>query len=69
MDIRKINQFFKIYSFGKNNKNITLWGAGIRSQTFTFVEDIGFACELAINHKKSNSVYNIAGNETISMKD
>ena len=61
--------FSKFIHLAKNNKNITLWGAGIRSQTFTFVEDIGFACELAINHKKSNSVYNIAGNETISMKE
>jgi len=47
--------------------NIELWGAGTRSQTFTFVEDIGKACELAIK-KGSSDTFNIAGSESISMK-
>ena len=64
---KNISVFSKFIESANNNKNFELWGSGARSQTFTFVEDIGLACELAINNKKSNSVYNIAGNETISM--
>ncbi len=53
----------------KINKNIELWGSGLRSQIFTFVDDIGLACELCINKQNSNNVYNISGNEVISMKE
>jgi len=50
-----------------NNDNIELWGKGTRSQTFTFVEDIGLACELVYHQNGLKEAYNISGNELISM--
>lgn len=52
----------------KNGNPITLWGKGNRTQTFTFVEDIGEACCLVIN-KKSTGIYTITGPEKITMKN
>jgi nucleoside-diphosphate-sugar epimerase len=51
----------------KNNQNLTIWGSGRREQVFTFVEDIGIACELAIK-KSATGIYNITGEESISTK-
>jgi nucleoside-diphosphate-sugar epimerase len=52
----------------KNDKPITLWGNGSRTQTFTFVEDIGEACSVSIE-KKAKGIYTITGPEKISMKN
>lgn len=50
------------------SENLELTGSGARLQTFTFVEDIGSACELAgIN--RSGGVFNVAGKELVSMKE
>ena len=46
---------------------ITLWGNGERQQIFTFVEDIGQACHLAIE-AMAQGIYHIAGPEVVSMK-
>ena len=51
-----------------SNQNIDLWGNGTRKQVFTFVEDIGYACELAIKNDNCNGVYNITGSESITMQ-
>ena len=52
----------------KKGKPITLWGSGSRTQTFTFVEDIGEACNRVIN-KKARGIFTITGPEKISMKN
>ena len=43
-------------------------GSGNRSQIFTFTEDIGLACRLAITNQ-SEGIYNIAGENSIKMKE
>jgi nucleoside-diphosphate-sugar epimerase len=58
----------KFVERARSNKDIELWGNGSRSQVFTFVEDIGHACRLAIEKSAVSGVYNIAGKESISMK-
>jgi nucleoside-diphosphate-sugar epimerase len=57
----------KFIKFAKQDKNIELWGSGSRSQVFTFVEDIGYACSLAMGNKSVNGCYNISGNKSITM--
>ncbi len=52
----------------KSSQNIELWGSGNRSQIFTFTEDIGLACRLAITNQ-SEGIYNIAGEKSIKMKE
>jgi len=59
-----IPRFLKL---AKNDKDITLWGTGSREQVFTFVEDIGHACDLAIK-KPKEGIYNITGSEITTMK-
>jgi nucleoside-diphosphate-sugar epimerase len=49
-------------------QDITLWGSGLREQVFTFVEDIAYACELALQ-KDAKGVFNITGGPAISMKE
>jgi nucleoside-diphosphate-sugar epimerase len=51
----------------KAGEDLTLWGSGGREQVFTFVEDVGLACELAIR-ANTTGVFNVAGVESISMK-
>ena len=50
------------------NKTITLWGKGMREQTFTFVEDIGEACHQAIS-KNSIGIYTLTGPDRVTMID
>ena len=57
----------KFIKLAKQDKNIELLGSGSRSQVFTFVEDIGYACRLAMENSSVNGIYNIAGNESITM--
>ncbi len=52
----------------KNGTPITLWGNGNRTQTFTFVDDIGDACCQVIN-KNSSGIYTITGPEKTTMKN
>ncbi len=59
----------KFIERAKCNSDLELWGNGSRSQVFTFVEDIGRACRLVIEKSAVQGVYNIAGNESTSMKD
>jgi len=59
----------KFIQLGEQNKKIELWGTGSRSQVFTFVEDIGYACRLATENPSVNDIYNIAGNESITMNE
>ena len=59
----------RFLDLSKKSKDLELWGKGSRTQIFTFVEDIGLACELLIKNKKSNTIYNITGDEIISMKE
>ncbi len=49
-------------------EDITLWGSGQRKQIFTFVEDIGYACELVLR-KDAKGVFNVTGGAAISMKE
>ena len=51
-----------------NNEKIELWGIGSREQVFTFCEDIGYACELAVKHE-SSGIYNITSGPAITMMD
>ena len=57
----------KFIKLAKENRNIELWGSGSRSQVFTFVEDIGYACTLPLDIKYVKGVFNINGNESITM--
>lgn len=67
--INKSKSVFSTFiNSAKRGNPITLWGKGGREQTFTFVEDIGEACSLAIN-KKSSGIFTITGPEKISMKN
>jgi len=59
----------KFIKFAKQDKNIELWRGGSRSQVFTFVEDIGYACILAMGNKSVNGIYNITGNKSITMSE
>tara|TARA_B100000315_G_scaffold260304_1_gene320716 strand:- start:3032 stop:3964 length:933 start_codon:yes stop_codon:yes gene_type:complete len=59
----------KFIEWAKCDNDLELWGKGTRSQVFTFVEDIGYACELAVEQYASYGVYHIAGNESISMRE
>ncbi len=43
----------KFIKLAKQDKNIELLGSGSRSQVFTFVEDIGYACRLAMETHQS----------------
>ncbi len=49
------------------SEELVLYGKGEREQTFTFVQDIGMACQLAIE-KQITGVFNITGGESVSMK-
>ena len=59
----------KFIDHAKSDKDIELWGNGTRSQIFTFVEDVGHACRLAIEKPAAHGVYNIASNESTTMKE
>lgn len=48
-------------------ETITLWGTGARQQIFTFAEDIGRACALAIETQKRD-VFHVAGPEVVTMR-
>ena len=58
----------KFISFAKENKDITLWGTGKREQVFTFVDDIGSACELALG-KSVTGIFNVCGASPSTMKE
>lgn len=45
---------------------LTLWGTGLRQQTFTFVIDIGYACVKAIE-RHASGIFHVAGPEAVSM--
>ena len=59
----------KFIKLAEQNQNIELWGSGSRAQSFTFVEDIGYACALAISNEKANGIYYIAGNQLTTMHE
>jgi len=59
----------KFLNLVKKDKNIELWGNGSRSQVFTFVEDVGFSCKLAIENPAVSGTYNITGNESTTMSE
>lgn len=59
-----IPRFIDLASHGKN---IEVWGSGRREQVFTFVEDIGLGCELAMLNSHGG-IFNIVGAETVNMK-
>ncbi len=48
-------------------EDITLWGAGTRAQTFTFVEDLARACEL-VWKRGVQDTFNITSGEVVTMK-
>lgn len=58
----------RFIDLAQNSKDITLWGTGGRQQVFTFVEDIGLACELAIK-KAVSGVFNITGPSAVTMRE
>jgi len=64
----KLGVIPRFIELAKNDEDITLWGTGSRKQIFTFVEDIGHACDLAIQ-KPKEGVYNVTGAESTTMKD
>ena len=49
-------------------QNITIWGSGKREQIFTFVEDIGLACEKACQNNAIVELFFITGTEAVTMK-
>ena len=59
----------KFIEQAKCDSDLELWGNGSRSQVFTFVEDIGRACRLAAERPAAHGVYNVAGDESTSMKE
>lgn len=59
--------FNKFIKLAMSNQDIELWGSGNREQVFTYVEDVGYAVDLAIK-KNKEGVFNITGGQTISMK-
>lgn len=50
-----------------DSRDLMIYGTGMRTQDFTFVEDVVGGMWLAYCHKKSG-VYNIASGQSISMK-
>ena len=59
-----LSKFIKKVRLGED---ITIWGNGTREQIFTFVEDIGLACELACQND-AVGVFHISGGKPITMK-
>lgn len=58
----------RFIALARDSKDLTLWGSGGRRQIFTFVEDIGLACELAIL-KGAEGIFNITGPGSTTMKE
>jgi UDP-glucose 4-epimerase len=58
----------KFIDLARNSNDITLWGTGTREQVFTFVDDIAYACDLALKNNVSG-IFNVVGSSSISMKD
>lgn len=52
----------------RNGENIELLGTGSRAQAFTFVEDIGRACEL-VWQKDAQGVFTTTGGAPVTMKE
>jgi len=58
----------KFINLAEASKELPLWGSGRRQQLFTFVEDIGLACELIIK-KSAEGIFNITGPKSTTMKE
>lgn len=57
----------RFIDMARRGEDITLWGTGQRQQMFTFVEDIGLACRLALESKLTG-IFNITSDEIVTMQ-
>jgi dTDP-glucose 4,6-dehydratase len=51
-----------------SDKDLELMGTGAREQVFTYIDDVAYACQLAIERGKPGT-YNITGPGAITMKE
>jgi nucleoside-diphosphate-sugar epimerase len=60
----------KFLHAAKNNENITIYGDGLQSRTFCYIDDNVDACiKILLDDAYKNEVYNIGNDEIITIKE